>query len=81
MSEVHLLGSILGCSDFTESGGIYCRWLMESGVDHSQPWQVLAGEISGTTHVDSEGGGGADGVFDHPVDIHYGCASVVGWPR
>mmetsp|Transcript_25687 Transcript_25687/g.51306 ORF Transcript_25687/g.51306 Transcript_25687/m.51306 type:complete len:183 (-) Transcript_25687:90-638(-) len=79
MAELHLIGSILGCSDFKESQGVYCKWSIITG-EHFD-WQILAGEASGCTQVDSTGGEGVDGVWDHPLDVHLGVTSMVGWPR
>lgn len=81
MAEVHILGSILGASDFKEAKGLFCRFQIESGCPDQTEWQLLAGEKSGTTQVDASGGEGMDAVWDHPLDAHYCCPSLVGWPR
>jgi B9 domain-containing protein 2 len=107
MAELHLLGTILGASDFAEAGGLYCRFHIESGnppdletedsttsatttsksstsssyAASGGSWQILSGEASGTTHADASTEVGQDAVFDHPIDLHYGCCTCVGWPR
>ena len=81
MAEVHIIGTIMGCSDFKEPAGLFCRWSIETGVVEGAPWQLLGGTCSGNTHVDSSGGEGADATWSHPLDVHFGCPSVVGWPR
>jgi B9 domain-containing protein 2 len=81
MAEVHILGSILGCSDFDEPKGLFCKFHLESGVVDQTEWQVLGGDKSGTTQVDCSGGEGLDAVWDHPIDVHFACPTLVGWPR
>tara|TARA_B110000971_G_C19530694_1_gene285829 strand:+ start:114 stop:488 length:375 start_codon:yes stop_codon:yes gene_type:complete len=81
MAGLHMLGSILGCSDFPEGSGLYCTYKIETGLDETIDWQVLGGCPEGTTHVDSRGVGGTDSVWDHPIDVHFSVSSLVGWPR
>ncbi len=80
MAELHVIGSILGCSDFKDPPGLYCQWKIETGSQGNE-WQVLAGDSEGCTQVDAGGGEGLDAVWDHPIDVHMGCNTVVGWPR
>ena len=42
---------------------------------------MLSGVTFGTTHADATAEAGQDAVFDHPIDIHFGCCTCVGWPR
>ncbi|GMI21183.1 hypothetical protein TeGR_g8404, partial [Tetraparma gracilis] len=45
------------------------------------PWQLLGGSVEGCTQVDATGGSGVDAVWDHPIDVHLGVSTPVGWPR
>ena len=83
MADLHLLGTILGCSDVSAPGGLYCRWSLESGssTPNSLPWHVISGSSSGTTQVDGSSGRGVDATWDHPLDVHFSADSPVGWPR
>ena len=81
MSGLHILGSIMGASDFSEGSGLYCTYKFETGLDKEIDWQILGGSCEGTTHVDARGVGGADTVWDQSIDVHYAVSSLVGWPR
>ena len=83
MCSLHLLGTLLGCSDVSSPGGLYCRWSLSSGSSSSgsPSWQLLSGSSSGTTHVDGSAGRGVDATWDHPLDMHLAVSSPVGWPR
>ena len=69
----------MGCSDFKEPSGLFCKWKIATG--ESYDWQTLGGEVSGCTQVDALGGEGTDGVWDHPIDSHFVIPSMIGWPR
>jgi len=80
MAELHVVGSILGASDFSEAG-LYCKFSFESSLESDLPFQTMAGFTSGTTHLDAAGGSGVDAVWDHPIDVHFAVPTLVGWPR
>ena len=81
MAGLHILGAILGCSDFAEGSGLYCTYKFETGLDKEVDWQVLGGSAEGCTHVDDKGADGADSVWDQAIDVHYAVSTFVGWPR
>ncbi|KAI8898191.1 B9 domain-containing protein 2 [Globomyces pollinis-pini] len=75
MAEIHILGSLVGASDFPKSQ-LCCKWSIVSG----ESWVLLEGETSGRTHVDIP----LDptlSVWSHPLDIHFATKSIAGWPK
>ena len=44
-------------------------------------WQLLDGNDSGETFYDSSAHLQDLSVFEHPINVHYSCKSVTGWPR
>ena len=86
MGEVHLIGRVLGASDFGEgvAGGLFCKWSVQTGG----AWRLLSGLREGQTQVaaaaaDDGGGGGGGAVahWSHPVDAHYATKGLQGWPK
>jgi len=47
MAEVHVIGELVGGSDFP-SGDLFCRW----GLSHGSGWRVLEGLSEGQTQID-----------------------------
>ena len=47
MAEVHLIGELLGGSDFP-SGNLFCKW----GLSTGSAWKVLEGLEEGQTQTD-----------------------------
>lgn len=74
--ELHIIGEILGGSDFG-SDGHACAW----SVEYGSSWHHLTGDQSGQTHVDLPGLPSSDHVWAHPLDVHFASDSIQGWPR
>eukprot|EP00842_Homolaphlyctis_polyrhiza_P005153 jgi/Hompol1/5639/HPOL_004609-RA len=75
MSEVHIIGSLVGASEFPQNA-LCCQWEFTAG----EHWAVIEGEQTGQTHVDVP----MDPelcVWSHPLDIHYATTSLAGWPK
>ena len=47
MAEVHVIGELVGGSDF-QSGNLFCKW----GLSQGGGWRVLEGLTEGQTQVD-----------------------------
>ena len=47
MAEVHVIGELVGGSDFP-SGSLFCKW----SVSHGSSWRVLEGASDGQTQID-----------------------------
>ena len=75
MAELHIIGRIVGASEFEESS-LFCKWGMHTGG----AWKLIEGQKEGQTHVDQPA---IDCMtsWSHPVDLHYGTKGVQGWPR
>ena len=76
MPELHLTGTILTGQLFGV-GEAFCRFKVVAG----EPFTVLDGESAGQTHTAA-----ADPISDivtwsHPLELHYVCTSLSGWPR
>lgn len=77
MPEVHLIATVLTGQLFGV-GDAFLRFRVFAGESH---WTLLDGDATGQTHTAK-----ADPVSDvvtwsHPVELHYVCSSLVGWPR
>ena len=75
MAEVHIIGTIIGASDFDEPT-LCCKYTILSG----DSWSLIEGTSSGQTHVDTP----MDPSFtlwSHPIDVHYNTKSISGWPK
>eukprot|EP00003_Mantamonas_plastica_P027497 TRINITY_DN590_c0_g1_i4.p1 TRINITY_DN590_c0_g1~~TRINITY_DN590_c0_g1_i4.p1 ORF type:complete len:149 (+),score=2.22 TRINITY_DN590_c0_g1_i4:61-447(+) len=78
MAEVHIIGELVGASGFPDNT-LSCKWKL---VADSKSWDLLSGESSaeGQTQVDEPYDGDMC-VWDHPIDVHYSCKGVSGWPK
>ena len=76
MAEVHLIGQLIGASDFPEHS-LFCRWSIQTGG----AWKHLQGSKEGQTQVDSPAAGGQTTYWSHPIDAHYSTRGLQGWPR
>lgn len=74
--QVHLIGELVGAEGFN-TNKVYARWEINVGTD----WRLLAGIDQGETFYDSSEHSQDIAVFEHPVDLHYACKSLTGWPR
>ncbi|KAI9203705.1 B9 domain-containing protein 2-like protein [Polychytrium aggregatum] len=75
MAELHVVGEILGASGFP-SPKLSCKWSLIAG----EGWKVIEGVTSGQTHVDLPTDDRYT-IWSHPIDIHYGTKTLVGWPK
>lgn len=76
IASVNIVGQVVGCSDFEETA-LLCQWRLVAGAAH---WSVVAGDTEGQTHVIKKEAG-EFGVWCHPIDVHYSCSSIEGWPQ
>eukprot|EP00891_Asterochloris_glomerata_P006645 jgi/Astpho2/6645/fgenesh1_pm.00101_%23_16_t len=72
MAELHVVGEIVGASGFS-SKDIFCKW----GLAFGRAWEHLEGETSGQTQTAT----GRSPVWAHPVDAHFLCKGLSGWPK
>lgn len=72
MSEVHVIGQILGASGFTEAN-LFCKWKVQMG----SAWRVLEGDAEGQTQVDFPSDGTMAN-WSHPVDLHFATKGLQG---
>jgi B9 domain-containing protein 2 len=81
MAEVHLVGTLLGASEFSlwNGQGLCCHWQVV--MDYEEAWQLLEGNDSGATHVDIPSNPDGYAVWSHPIDLHYTTNSIQGWPK
>ena len=91
MAEVHLIGRLIGASDFSSaaassssspgaSSGLFCKWSVQTGG----AWRLLSGLREGQTQVDrpSDGVEGAvEAHWCHPIDAHFATRGLQGWPK
>ncbi|MEW5317051.1 MAG: hypothetical protein WDW38_008382 [Sanguina aurantia] len=75
MAELHITGEIVGASGFS-SNTLFCKW----GVVAGRSWELLEGLDGGQSQVD-EAHDGEMAVWSHPLDIHYTCRGLSGWPK
>jgi len=75
MTEVHVIGQILGGSGFPEES-LFCKWKIQAGSG----WHVLQGDQEGQTQVDAPSHEPI-AYWCHPVDIHFATKGLQGWPK
>ena len=75
MAEVHVIGQILGGTGFP-SQNLFCKW----GIHVGRTWELLEGLEEGQTQLDLAEEGDMV-VWSHPLDIHYACKGLTGWPK
>jgi hypothetical protein len=51
------------------------------GIAAGRSWELLEGLEGGQTQVDAALCEGEPAVWGHPVDIHFACRGLSGWPR
>ena len=73
--EVHIIGEIVGGTGF--DSGVSCSFVVDFNSDH---WDLLDGDLRGKSHVDYPMDDGFS-VWAHPIDVHFSCRSLQGWPR
>ncbi|GAX75422.1 hypothetical protein CEUSTIGMA_g2866.t1 [Chlamydomonas eustigma] len=75
MAEMHVLGQLLGGSGF-QSNNIFCKW----GISTGRTWELLEGLEEGQTQL-SDAADGEMSIWAHPIDAHYACKGLTGWPK
>uniref|UniRef100_H2Z3A6 B9 domain-containing protein 2 n=1 Tax=Ciona savignyi TaxID=51511 RepID=H2Z3A6_CIOSA len=75
MAEVHVIGQLVGASEFP-SHSLFCKWGLHAGG----AWKLIAGVKEGQTHVDNPENEQA-AYWSHPIDVHYATKGLQGWPR
>uniref|UniRef100_A0A7S3R578 B9 domain-containing protein 2 n=1 Tax=Dunaliella tertiolecta TaxID=3047 RepID=A0A7S3R578_DUNTE len=75
MAELHITGQVLGGSGF-QFQTLFCKWSLVSGRN----WELLEGLDQGQTQVDCAPDGEMV-VWAHPIDVHYSCKGLTGWPK
>lgn len=76
MAELHVVGQIVGATGFGNKA-VFCKWGCQAG----RAWELLEGLDAGQTQVDSAECDDLEAVWAHPLDIHYACRALSGWPR
>mmetsp|Transcript_15314 Transcript_15314/g.50305 ORF Transcript_15314/g.50305 Transcript_15314/m.50305 type:complete len:177 (-) Transcript_15314:947-1477(-) len=76
MGEVHVVGQLVGASGFEPDRNLFCKWAVEAG----RQWDLLEGIDRGQTHVDHPEDGEL-AVWSHPLDLHFACKALNGWPK
>ncbi|KAI0989537.1 hypothetical protein GJ496_003782, partial [Pomphorhynchus laevis] len=70
MSEVHVIGQIIGAKAFPDHR-IFCKWSVHAG----DQWRLLQGTIKGVTMLDVPVDN-SKAVWMHPIDIHFATSSL-----
>lgn len=55
---------------------LFVQW----GIVSGRSWELLEGLDQGQTQLD-EANDGEMVVWSHPLDIHYACRGLAGWPK
>ena len=78
MAEVHLIGQLIGASEFPNQS-LFCRWSIQTGG----AWAVIQGLKEGQTQVDCpvEGEQETTSFWSHPIDVHFATRGLQGWPK
>ena len=72
MAEVHVIGQIVGGSDFPEAS-VFCKWKIQMG----SAWRVVEGDEEGQTQVDDPSDGPMAN-WCHPIDLHFATKGLQG---
>lgn len=75
MAELHLIGQLIGASEFPESS-LCCKWSIQTGG----AWTLRSGVKEGQTQVDRPSLGDT-AYWAHPIDAHYSTNGLQGWPK
>ena len=54
--------------------------LQQWGISAGRTWELLEGLEEGQTQLNQAADGDAV-VWAHPIDIHYACKGLTGWPK
>jgi B9 domain-containing protein 2 len=77
MPSVHILGQILGASGFAEDK-LFCKYKII--YDHKS-MRLTDGDPEDQTQLSSASAIGQSHSFGHPVDLHFACTGLEGWPK
>ena len=78
MPEVHVIGEVLGASDF-EKSNLFCKYQF---LTKNDKWTVLDGISKGQTQLSLVEKFEKDVVvWNHPVDVYYATSVLSGWPK
>lgn len=53
---------------------------LQWGVHAGRSWELIEGLDQGQTHIDCPQDGEM-ALWSHPVDVHYVCRGLLGWPK
>ena len=73
---MHIIGDIKGCTGFNAQR-LFCKFQVKVG----QNWTLINGIDSGETYEEVMDDIDKFAVWDHPIDLHYKCKAVRGWPK
>lgn len=51
------------------------------GVHAGRSWELIEGLDQGQTQVDCPESSGDMALWAHPIDVHYVCRGLLGWPK
>jgi hypothetical protein len=54
--------------------------MQQWGVHAGRSWELIEGLDQGQTQVDCPPGGDM-ALWAHPIDVHYVCRGLLGWPK
>ncbi|XP_046961079.1 B9 domain-containing protein 2-like isoform X2 [Vanessa cardui] len=76
MAELHIIGQLQSASDFNDPNSLFCRYSFQTGPN----WTLISGLSEGQTAAGKENfKKNIDWV--HPLDLHYVCKGIQGWPK
>ena len=70
MADVYVIGQLVGADGF-DRPNLLCTWEVITGAQ----WAHVEGHTKGQTHVLMDPD---DGVWAHPIDVHYQARSIQG---
>ena len=74
--EVHYIGEMHSFIGIKHAQYMSCEWK----VDWGKSWSLLEGDVNGQTQFSYQESG-IKSTWNHPIDLHFACASIQGWPR
>jgi hypothetical protein len=96
MNSIHIVGSIIGCSNFSEGNVDYqCKYEIQTNATkpsaeermtkkshlHQHPlWILQNGETNGTTQLHESTINSDRGIWNHPIDVQFLSTGIKGWP-
>ena len=77
MPSIHIIGQVLGASGFTEEK-LFCKYKII--YDHKS-MRLIDGDPEDQTQLASASDIGRSHAFAHPIDLHFSCTALEGWPK